>query len=267
MRLKLAVIGFTVLVPCGCAAPDIPASSDTPQPKEIIDLGALITEDLPERLWGKRFASDMGFDANNVFDVIHWEYADGAVGGSNSFYRLFNHGGPHVDAPNHVGLGRGVDSYSFEAFSGPLKVVDVSHFETGYTVPVGAFEGHDIRKGDIVAIYRAHAPPQTDTAYPASVTLTREAAEYLAEIPIRAFVTDGWSDPPGITYPGQVPADSEVARAIPIHHSFLSRGIPIYEAMFHLDRLLNKKNMYFVGPPLNIEDGDGMMVRPVVLVF
>jgi kynurenine formamidase len=25
--------------------------------------------------------------------------------------------------------------------------------------------------------------------------------------------------------------------------------------------------MYFVGVPLNIKDGDGMMVRPVVLVY
>ena len=134
-------------------------------------------------------------------------------------------------------------------------------------MPVEAFEGHDIRPGDIVAIYTAYAPPQTDNEYPVSVTLTREAAEYLAEIPVRAFVTDGWSDPPGTSYPGPVPAESEIARAIPIHHSFLSRGIPIYETMFNLDRLLDKENMYFVGPPLNIEDGDGMMVRPAVLVY
>jgi len=265
--MRLTVIGFALLILYGCVPPDRPSPPDTPQPKEVIDLGALITEDLPERLWGRRFASEMGFDTNNVFDVIHWEYADGAVRGSNSFYTLFNHGGPHVDAPNHVGLGRGVGSYSFEAFSGPLRVVDVSHFESGYTVPVEAFEGHDIRPGDIVAIYTAYAPPQTDNEYPVSVTLTREAAEYLAEIPVRAFVTDGWSDPPGTSYPGPVPAESEIARAIPIHHSFLSRGIPIYETMFNLDRLLDKENMYFVGPPLNIEDGDGMMVRPAVLVY
>lgn len=223
MRLKLkTVVGCAVLILYGCAPSDRPASLELPQPSELIDLGALITEDLPERLWGRRFASDMGFDARNVFDVIEWEYADGAVQGSNSFYKLFNHGGPHVDAPNHVGLGRGVDSYSFEAFSGPLKVVDVSNFELGYTVPIEAFDGHDIQPGDIVAIYTAWAPPETDDDYFVTVTLTREAAEYLAEIPVRAFVTDGGSDPPGIAYPGPIRADSPIARAIPIHHSFLS---------------------------------------------
>jgi kynurenine formamidase len=33
------------------------------------------------------------------------------------------------------------------------------------------------------------------------------------------------------------------------------------------EKLLDKQNMYFVGPPLNIKDGDGMIVRPAVLVF
>ena len=51
-----------------------------------------------------------------------------------------------------------------------------------------------------------------------------------------------------------------------IHHAFLSRGIPLYESLFNVDKLLGKTNMFFVGVPLNIKDGDGMMVRPVVFV-
>ncbi len=48
---------------------------------------------------------------------------------------------------------------------------------------------------------------------------------------------------------------------------FLSRGIPAYEEFFNVDTLLGKENMLFVGVPLNIENGDGMIVRPVVLVY
>ena len=96
-----------------------------PMPKEIIDLGILVTEDMPESLWGKRFLADMGFDRNNSFEVIDWEFGEGAVSGSNAYLTLFNHGGPHVDAPNHVGLGAGLDSYSIEAFVGPpLNIKD-----------------------------------------------------------------------------------------------------------------------------------------------
>ncbi len=57
------------------------------------------------------------------------------------------------------------------------------------------------------------------------------------------------------------------ARAVPIHDSFLSRGIPVYEQLFNVDQLLGKENLYFVGVPLNIRDGDGMIVRPVVFVY
>ena len=64
-----------------------------------------------------------------------------------------------------------------------------------------------------------------------------------------------------------VESDSETARAVPIHHSFLSRAIPIYEELCDVDKLLTKQNMYFIGVPLNIKDGDAMLVRPVVLVF
>jgi ketosteroid isomerase-like protein len=92
-----------------------------PEPREVIDLGALVTEDLPERVWGNGFLRAMNFDSSNSFNVIHWDFADGQVSGSNAYYTLFNHGGPHVDAPNHMGLEGGVNSYAVEVFSGPLK--------------------------------------------------------------------------------------------------------------------------------------------------
>ena len=66
---------------------------------------------------------------------------------------------------------------------------------------------------------------------------------------------------------GRVPDPATNARAVPIHHSFLSRSIPIYEELCDVEKLLTKQNMYFIGVPLNIKDGDGMLVRPVVFVF
>ena len=65
----------------------------------------------------------------------------------------------------------------------------------------------------------------------------------------------------------QAPSTPKLKRAVPIHHSFLSRGIPVYEQLFNVDQLLDKGNMYFVGVPLNIREGDGMIVRPVVFVY
>ena len=266
MKQRLIAIGIAMSISHGCAPSDTPMSTEAPQPREIIDLGILVTEDMPESLWGKRFLADMGFDRNNSFEVINWEFADGAVSGSNAYLTLFNHGGPHVDAPNHVGLGAGLDSYSIEAFAGPLKVIDVSQYGPGRTVPVEAFKGEGIQPSDVVIMYTSYTPPQTDDAYPEVISLTREAAEYLAEIPVRAFGTNSWSVE-SVTDQSPVDTNSPLVQAIPIHHSFLSRGIPVFESLVNVESLLGKRKMYFVGPPLNIKDSDGMMVRPVVLIY
>ena len=98
----IAVI--TGLILCGCSESLQNRKLSTPIPKHIVDLGTQITEDTLEDFWGKGFLHKMGFEESNSFDAITWK--SGPMSGSNSYFRLFNHGGPHVDAPNHVGRGR-----------------------------------------------------------------------------------------------------------------------------------------------------------------
>ena len=255
-RPFLFIVLLRLLASCTAPSPqEEKVASFTPS--EVIDLGAVVTEDLPERVWGKAFLNQMGFDRPNSFDVIEWTFPmEGAdVSGSNAYYTLFNHGGPHVDAPNHVGVGDGVDSYPIEAFSGRAKVFDVSSYSRGRSVPTSVFED-EVEAGDIVLVFTDYAPPTTDDALPELITLTSEAAEYLANLPVRAYGTDAFS----------VEALDDL-RMPSLHHSFLSRGIPVYEQLFNVEGLLDKGEMFFVGVPLNISGGDGMIVRPVVFVY
>lgn len=252
----ISLLLLTVML--GCSTPQPPASREFRfAPSEVIDLGALVTEDLPQRVWGKALLDKENFTRPNSFDVIKWTFPveGGSVSGSNAYYTLFNHGGPHVDAPNHFGLGNGVDSYPIAAFSGPAKVFDVRGSTKGRSVPVDVFQGH-VEAGDIVLLATGYTPPQTDDALPQVVTLTREAAEFLATVPVRAIGTDAFSI-----------EDLDDKRQPSIHHSFLSRGIPLYEQLFNVDKLLGKENLFFVGVPLNIRGGDGMIVRPVMFVY
>ena len=175
-------------------------------------------------------------------------------------------GGPHVDAPNHVGLDGGVDSYPIDSFAGPLKVFDVSEYPKGFTVPIDVFKGQGIEPGDVVLIYTNYAPPMDEESFPETVTIMREAAEYLAEIPIRAFATDAYSVA-NVQQQAVVESMDPTAKVVPIHHSFLSRGIPVYEQLFNVERLIDKERMFFVGVPVNIPDGDGMIIRPIVFAF
>jgi len=158
-----------------------------------------------------------------------------------------------------------VDSFPVEAFSGLLRVFDVSAYPPGRTVPAAVFEGQGLQPGDTVLTYTAYAPPGNDESVPKSITLKPEAAEYLANIPVGAYGTDAFSVNSLQAEPA--PGDTALARAIPAHNAFLSRGIPIFESLFNVDRLLGRQYMYFTGAPLNIKDGDGMMVRPLVFVY
>ena len=250
-----------------CSASD---QSDIPKvafaPTELIDLGAVVTEDLPERFWGKAMLKQFGFDRPNVFDVKPWSFKApaGDLKGSDSYYTLFNDGGPHVDAPNHMSVGGGIDSYSIESFAGPLRVFDARRFQPGRTIPVDLFRD-SVRAGDIVLVYTNYKVEHPDSI-PKMVTLTQEAADYLAAVPVRAFGTDaGGVESPQEMVMGR--GDTPGAQLSPVHNAFLSKAIPVYEELVNLDRLIGRRRLYFVGAPLNIKNGDGMFVRPIVFVY
>lgn len=252
--LVLALFVLLLTVTISCSTTELPDNHGTRfAPSEVIDLGALITEDLPERVWGRAQLTQFGFTEANSFDVLPWAFGD--ISGSNAYYTLFNHGGPHVDAPNHYGLGGGLDSYPVEAFSGPVKAFDARGYPPGPSIPAELFR-HNVEAGDVVLIVTGYIPPVMDDAFPQVVTLMDEAAEFLATLPVRAYGTDGFS----VGGPNETSTSGS-------HHSFLSRTIPVYEQLLNVEKLLGKQNLFFVGVPLNINQGDGMLVRPVVFIY
>ena len=92
-------------------------------PSEVIDLGTLVTEDLPQKSWGKAMLKQLGFKKQNAFEVIRWTFPsrEGKISGSNAYYTLFNHGGPHVDAPGHVGAGGGLRFLCYRGICRPFE--------------------------------------------------------------------------------------------------------------------------------------------------
>lgn len=259
----IAILCVSLFV-IGCSGETGTSNPSIPEPKEIVDLGALITEQTPEEFWGKAFLKEMNFTESNSFDVLARTF--GPVSVSNSYYRLFNHGGPHVDAPNHVGLGAGLDSFPVESFAGPLKVFDFSHLPTGRSITKDMLVDLPINAGDIVLTYTGFTLSKSEDTWPQAIALDYQAATYLATLPVRAIGTDALSIE-SMTDQSPVSSDDEVAQIIPGHHAFLSKGIPVFEQLVNVDQLLGRKAMYFVGAPLNIKDGDGMMVRPLVFIY
>jgi hypothetical protein len=80
-----------------------------------------------------------------------------------------------------------------------------------------------VEPGDIVLVFTDYMPPQTDDAIPEVRTLTHEAVEFLATLPVRAYGTDAFG------------VETNRDLKMPwIHHSLLSHGIPVYEQLLNL---------------------------------
>ncbi len=217
------------------------------QPQATIDLGELVSPDSVAILPWK---------------IERW---GGVVNGRNSYFGFSNHNGAHVDAPNHIGLSGGLESYKVNSFIGRVKVFDVSNYPNGRSVSAEVFQ-ELVDTSDVVLIYTGYKQVNVKDQSPEGITLSWAAAEYLAGIPVKAFGTDSWSVG-NSQYPGEITSNNHEEKAMPVHYSFLSRGIPGYEKLINLDKLLEFTLMYFVGVPLNVQEGDGMLVRPIVMAY
>ena len=266
---QTALLCFAAIVLTACP-PAIP-EQETPrnvalrEPKEVIDLGTLITESTPGDYWGAHNLANFGFTEGNSFrDIENFEptyFVD-------SYYTLFNHGGPHVDAPNHTEQGaKGLDTLPLSSFFGPVKAFDYSHLPQGGLIRRGDLETKNIEPGDIVLVYTGYQPP-AEGEIPTITTLTKEAAEFLAEIPVRAIGTDGLSLESFSGFSARAEAGAaDYESLLPVHFTFLMRDIPGYEQLANVDRLVGRENALFVGVPLNIKNANGMLVRPVAFIY
>ena len=239
-----------------------------PLPTRIIDLSPTITEDLPVRIWGSALLEDHGFRERTEFEHIvnqlepraEW---DGYV--ANSYWTLMNHGGPHVDAPNHmIEDAPSIVDYELEQLIGPVHLLDVRSFAPNESVPRSFVEAQGVDPGDIVILFVGYVPPSEPNEFPIYPYLSGEAAEYLAELPIKAFATDALSSD-AMPQPEDAPERMDVGPVV--HSAFLPRGIPVIEQLVNVESLLNEDNAVFVGFPLKVEGGNGSPIRAAALIY
>ena len=98
--------------------------------------------------------------------------------------------------------------------------------------------------------------------------MSGEAAEYLAEIPVKAFA----SDMPSLGNIAGYFALIEEGKTgseniVPEHYAFASRDVPSIEGLVNLESLVGEEEIVFVGFPLKFEDGDGGPMRAAALVY
>lgn len=265
MKSKV-IVSVVAMFVTACSAPSTSGPGTAPIPSRIIDLTPTITIDQPVRIWGSKMLRDYGFRETNNFEFV---ITREPLYVSNSYWTLFNHTGTHLDAPSHMIEGaQTIDEMPLEQLIGRARALDFRYKRPNETISLDEIRETEIQPGDIALLVVGYNPPSGENEVPAYASLSPEAAQYLAELPIQAIGTDGFS----------VESVAHIYDAVdtgvlgnegitPIHNTFFTHNIPVFEVLTNLDSLVDLENYVFVGFPLKVSGSDGSPIRAAALVY
>ncbi|NGP77375.1 hypothetical protein G3570_12070 [Balneolaceae bacterium YR4-1] len=268
IRLALGSVALIMFITVGCGVDqhDSDFNPETILPKEIIDLSPVITENLTEQIWGKAALQMLGFRGTTNFVHVG---IDTPTYVRNSYIELFNHGGAHLDAPNHMDKdGMSIEGWDLKKLIGPVKILDATSYKENQPIPVEPLIELNLSSRDIFILHVAYTPPGDDKDLPSYPFLSSEAVEYLASIPVKAVATDAFSIESFTGFAERVEVGfTGYESLIPNHHAILTNGIPLFEALENVSELLDKEDVIFLGFPLKIKNGNASPVRAVAFVY
>ena len=135
-------------------------------------------------------------------------------------------------------------------------------------ISVEAVERTGIRAGEIALLMVGYSPPTGDDELPAYPYLSKEAAEYLATLSVKAFATDAFAVESVARMYEAIDAGATGYEGVaPLHQVFLGREIPVFEQLENLEELIGLERLVFVGFPLKVEGSNGSPIRAAALVY
>ncbi len=184
---SLAVIGHLSLIACaGLPSPD--ARTTPGMPRSIVDLSPTLDEEFALRYLGYKVVEMFGLRERTEFDHMITEEPFYAA---TSYVTLYTHGGPHHDPPSHIIRGAASsDEIGLEQFFGAARVLDFRDRPRDAPLLRKDFADKGILPGEIVIAVVGYRPPDDPREFPSFPSLSGEAAEGLATLPVKAFATD-----------------------------------------------------------------------------
>ncbi len=188
--------------------------------------------------------SDPPFERTQVEDISKGDSAN------LSKLNMGSHSGTHVDAPRHfIQDGVDISQMPLDTMIGPARVIEI---RDNRSIRVDELSESDIRRGERI-LFKTHNSSgiwERKTFVPDFVSLSKEAADFLAERKVRMV---------GIDYLSIGPYHGEGAY---IHRTLLKAGVWIIEG---LDLSQVKPGPYYlICLPLRIESGDGSPARAIL---
>lgn len=202
------------------------------------------------------------FALHSPTHVLPWAKRE-AYGFQSEALFCNTHAGTHVDAPAHFLVdGDPVDRLPLDRFFGPALVWDLTHLPARHHIGPDDLQRCAgqiaTRPGDIVLLRTGIDEKLGQPAYLSDFAgLSAEGAQFLVERGVKAVGTDA----AGI--------DAPDAAACPAHHVLLPAGVPVFENLAGLGRLLEVaagQRFTFYALPLRIRGASGSPVRAIAVV-
>ncbi len=261
--LRLSCVVLPILVACCTRQPPEPAFRT---PKKVVDLSPVVTPGLLGEQYGPAALAAWNMSGSTEFRHVVADTPPMYV--KTSYITLFDHVGPHGDAPGHVIRGgKEVHEMPLGSYLGVARVLDFTDRDDDEPLLVDDFRAAQIQPKDIVIAVVGYQPPQADEGLPSYPYLSSDAAEYLASIPVRAFATD-MPSVSSLRRTGILMKETlDPERLFPEHLALLRRGIPIIEGLANAEQLIGEDQVFFMGFPLRVQGATGGLMRPVALIY
>lgn len=167
-----------------------------------------------------------------------------------------SHAGTHIDCPAHIIKNElSTDTMPLDKFCGSGVVIDVSDFETNYEVKLKDIEKYKsaIEKSDYILFYSAWDRFWGEDEYFNNFpVISVELAKFLVKSKIKGIGLDSIS------------ADKIDSVDFEIHNILLKNNILIVENLCNLNKLIDKKFMFFAFP-LKVKNGDASPIRAAAI--
>ena len=171
-------------------------------------------------------------------------------------FSINTHAGTHTDAPLHfIDRATCLADVDVSKYIGPAVVIDCTAKKAMEMIGIADVEAYkdkivDHRRVIFKTGWSRHYNEQKFfTDYP---SISIELATWLADNGVVMI---------GVEAPSLNPGDY-----IEVHQILLGSGIAIVEGLTNLDELPSEE-IFFVGPPLNVKDGDGFPIRALAIEF
>jgi kynurenine formamidase len=211
---------------------------------QIVDLSVILSDTTTH------YPTDPAFHKS-----VYTDFAGGGV--LVSRLEMGAHTGTHVDAPLHVLKGAAsICDLPIWQFFGPALALEAPK-RPGENIEPADFEKAHIKRGEIVLFRtgweeRSGTPGFFQHEWPA---ISLEAADALLAREVKAVGLDSPS----------ADAPKGIAAGFSSHKRLLAAGVPIFEALVNLERLVGKR-FFFIGLPLSIEHGEASPVRAIAIL-